>query len=113
MHTHVRSDEHPLGQLVVVQVFIEHGEVLGLGKTVGIRCNRVVAHQWAWKQFVSDFCSGVMMVWGDLLVLAHVVICTSLLVGIVCLEARIRHILLIQTPADASILQEINNCLGA
>ena len=60
MHTHVRSDEHPLGQFVVVQVFIEHCEVLRFCKTVGIRCNRVVAHQWTWKQFVSNF-----LLWGN------------------------------------------------
>ena len=50
---------------------------------------------------------------GDSLVLAHVVICTGLLVGIICLKARVRHILLIQTPADARVLQEINDSLGA
>lgn len=54
-----------------------------------------------------------MLVLGDSLVLAHIVICTSLLVGIVCLEARVRHMFLIQTPADASVVQEINDCLGA
>lgn len=45
--------------------------------------------------------------------LAHVVICTSLLVAITRFEARIRHILLIQTPADTAVFEEINNCLGA
>lgn len=44
--------------------------------------------------------------------LAHVVICTSFLVGIICLEARIRHILLVQAPADTSILEEVDDCLG-
>ena len=47
------------------------------------------------------------------LVLAHVVICTGFLVGIICFKARIRQVLLIQTPADASLFQEIHDCLGA
>lgn len=38
-HTHVGGDEHPLRQFVVVQVFIEHGEVLRFSKAVGIRCH--------------------------------------------------------------------------
>jgi hypothetical protein len=34
--THVRGDKHPLRQLIVVQVFIEHSEVLGFSQSVGI-----------------------------------------------------------------------------
>lgn len=47
--THVGGNEHPLGQFVVVQVFVEHSKVLRFSKAVGIRCNRVIAHQGTWK----------------------------------------------------------------
>jgi hypothetical protein len=38
-YTHVGSDEHPLRQFVVVQILIEHGEVLRLSKTVSVGSN--------------------------------------------------------------------------
>lgn len=45
--------------------------------------------------------------------LANVVICTSLLVAVTGFKAGIRHILLIHTPADTSVFEEVNDCLRA
>ena len=44
--THIGGDKHPLRQFIIVQVFIEHGEVFRLRKTVGVWSHRVIAHQW-------------------------------------------------------------------
>lgn len=37
--THVRSNEHPLGKLIIAQVLVEHGEVLDLGKAIQVGCD--------------------------------------------------------------------------
>ena len=43
--THVGSDKHPLRELIVIQIRLEHGEVLDLGKTIQVRRDRVIAHE--------------------------------------------------------------------
>ena len=87
---HVGGDEHPLGELIIFEILIEQGRVLDLGKTVWCVADRVV----------EDL--GV--------VLAHIVVCSSLLVDPgESLIARVRHILLVQTPANSLVLEEINN----
>lgn len=43
--THIGGDEHPLGELVIVQVPVEHGEVLALSQAVDVGCDRIIAHQ--------------------------------------------------------------------
>jgi len=44
---HVWCDEHPLWQLVGLQVLLEHGEVLDLGETVRVVGNGVKQDRWA------------------------------------------------------------------
>lgn len=46
----VLTNEHPLGELVSLQIFVEHGGVLDLGKTVWARCNGVV------ENFRAELC---------------------------------------------------------
>lgn len=45
--THVRGNEHPLGERVGGKVPLEHGEVLALGQSVRVGRDRVEAHQGA------------------------------------------------------------------
>ena len=40
--SHIRSDEHPLRELVGLEIFIEKGGVLDVGKSVGIGDHRVI-----------------------------------------------------------------------
>jgi hypothetical protein len=44
-------------------------------------------------------------------VLADIVVGLGLLVLPVCFEARVRHVLLVQAPADAFRIQKVNNGL--
>ena len=48
-HTHVWGNEHPLWELVVREICVEHGKVLQFGQTILIRCDRVVADKGASK----------------------------------------------------------------
>lgn len=44
---HVWCDEHPLWQLVGLQVLLEHGKILDLGETVCVVGNGVKQDCWA------------------------------------------------------------------
>lgn len=88
---HVGGNEHPLGQCVGRKVAVEQGKVLGLGEAVRIPGHRVIAH--------------------ERVVLADVVVGARLLVHIVALKARVRHIFLVQAPADVSKLEQVDNRL--
>jgi hypothetical protein len=87
---HVGSDEHPLGKSIILEILVEHSEVLHVRQTVGLLSIAVV----------DD----------GRVVLANVVVGARLLVDPShAFEASIWHILLILGPRDTLVLKEINN----
>ena len=46
--THIGGDEHPLGELVVRQVLVEHGEVLDVCQTIWVLCHGFVDNRRIW-----------------------------------------------------------------
>lgn len=114
---HVGRDEHPLRQLVARQIAVKHCEVFYLGQAVGVGGYGVVAHERAaCSQLLTPTLSTVCALRVRsrsmcVLVLSDIVIRAGLLVDVVALEATVRHILLVQTPADFLRLEHINNGL--
>ena len=88
--THVRGDEHPLGQGLVFEVLPEHSQVLGLGDPVVALGDTVV----------DD----------GRVVLADVVVGSVLLIypG-EALETAVGHVLLVLAPADALGVKQVND----
>jgi hypothetical protein len=97
IRSHVRSDKHPLRKLVLLEILVEdrllsinEREVLDLRKALLRGSDAVVEN------------SGVM--------LANVVILAVLVVHPgEALEARVGHVLLVQTPGDTAVLEKINH----
>lgn len=85
---HVWGDEHPLWELVVLEVLVEHGEVLDLGKTVGLDVG--VEDDW----------------W---IVLADVVVLAGGIYPREALETRVWHVLLVSGPRDTTVLKKVDN----
>lgn len=84
----VGGDEQPLGKAVVLEVLVEESQVLDLGQAVGVECNGVEAN--------------------EEVVLASVV--TLLLVVVLeALKAGVGETLVVVTPADALVLEEVDN----
>lgn len=94
---HVGGDEHPLGQLVCLQILVEHGllgvnhgEVLDLRQAL-LRAGHLVNQD-----------GGV--------VLSNVVVGSVLLVHPAeALVPRVRHVLLVHAPGDATVLEQVND----
>lgn len=87
---HVGGDEHPLGELIGLEVFVEEGDVFDVGESFGFGDDGVVENL------------GV--------VLADVVVGTvDLVYPVESLVTCVGHIFLVQTPADALVLEQINN----
>lgn len=88
--SHVGSDKSPLGKLLLLQVLIEMSEVLDLASLGLILDDRVVKH--------------------ERVVLADIVVCISILVGvIVALVAGVWQVLLVLAPRDTLGVEKINN----
>lgn len=104
---HVRGDEQPLGQLVGLEVLVEEGEVLDLGETVGVVGDGVVHDGWALD------CQRLRMEETkkeELLVLANIVVRASLLVDpCEALVSTVWQVLLVDTPADLLVLEQIDD----
>jgi hypothetical protein len=92
---HVRSDEHPLRQFALGQIFVEHGSILvGHGNVLLVG---------------QALGSGVCVEDDRRVVLPHVVVGLGLLVDIaLALEARVRHVLLVSRPRDALVLEQVH-----
>lgn len=94
---HVGSDEHPLGQLVLLEILVEQGsrginqgDVLNLRQTLLRESDAVMKN--------------------GRVVLAHIVVGAVLVVHPrEALETRVGHVLLVKTPRDTVVLEQVND----
>lgn len=87
---HVGRDEHPLRQAILLEILVEHGQVLQDTEAVGTGRVLVVNHR--------------------RVVLADVVVGAVLLIDpSVAFKARVRHVFLVFTPRNVLLLQEIDD----
>ena len=98
-----------LRQLVRGQITLKHSEVLAPGRALHIRCHGIVAHE---RTASNQFPPSVTSHDDHSLVFSHIVVCPVDLVDIISLKPRIRHILLIHTPAHSLSFQQICDSLG-
>ena len=90
---HVRGYEHPLWEVVVLEVLVEEGEVFGEREA---------------RRRVVD------VVHDGRVVLAHVVVCVGLLVLPFCaLETAGRHVFLVGGPGYALCVEEVGDAVYA
>lgn len=94
---HVGGDEHPLGQLVLLEVLVEHGAAgVDHGQVLDLRQALLVVGDTAGQD------GGV--------VLADVVVGTSLGVDVLeALVAGVGHVLLVVAPRDAAVLEQVDD----
>lgn len=88
---HVGCNEHPLRQLVLVHVLLEHGQRLRLGQSVRLLRYRIVQHGWV---MLAD---------------VHVGSSFRVRVGF-SLEANRRHVFLVLAPAHTFVFEEVYQC---
>lgn len=105
--THIWCDEHPLRQLIVIEVFVEHSKVLDLCQTVRIRGYGVVAHERT-SCWLAHSCQDNEYV----LVFANVIICSSFLVDVVAFEAAVWRVFLVLAPADSVGFEKVDDRLA-
>lgn len=107
---HVRSDEDPLREFVVLQIVVEQREVLGLRQTVFVVGDGIVDDEGACSPVSTDEACRDAGSIENSLVLSHVVLLAGLLIDPGhALKARVRHVLLILAPADSLVFQNIHD----
>ena len=84
IRSHVGRNEHPLGELILLQILLEHGQVLDACQAVGVVSNRIVEN--------------------GRVVLPDIVVGASLLIDpCKAFESGVRHVFLVLSPANALI----------
>jgi hypothetical protein len=106
--THIGSYEYPLRELVIVQISVEHSEILDLGKAIQVGCDGVVAHEWTVHQWVSSRSYSKS---GNILMFPNIVISASLLVDVVAFKATVGRVFFILAPADSFSFKQANDRL--
>lgn len=93
---HVGGDEHPLGQLALSKILVEHRSIL-------VDHGDVLLVAKALRSSVGIVNDGGV-------VLANIVVCLGVLVDVtLALETGVRHILLVSAPGNALVIEQVND----